>query len=117
MSTSSDRLIRERRTMQAMVEIYCSGHHQSPETLCVECDTFLSYAMQRIEKCPFHDNKPTCRSCPVHCYKKEMLELARSIMRYAGPRMLIYHPILTISHYMDEIISKNNLKLKNNDPD
>jgi hypothetical protein len=116
MSTSSSRLIRESRTLQAMVKIYCNGHHQSTATLCAECDDFLAYAMQRIEKCPFHDNKPTCRKCPVHCYKKDKREMARTIMGYAGPRMLVYHPILTISHYMDEIFSKSDLKLKNNNP-
>jgi hypothetical protein len=45
-----------------------------------------------------------------------MREMARTIMGYAGPRMLIYHPVLTVSHYLDEIFSKSKLKLKNNDP-
>ena len=117
MPTSSSRLIRERRTMQAMLEIYCHGHHQTAGTLCAQCDTFLAYAIQRIEKCPFHDTKPTCRKCPVHCYKNDMREMARTIMGYAGPRMLIYHPVLTVSHYMDEIFSTSNPKLKNHDPE
>ena len=117
MPTSSSRLISESRTLQAMLEIYCHGHHQTAGILCALCDNFLAYSLQRIEKCPFHENKPTSRKCPVHCYKKEKREMARTIMGYAGPRMLIYHPILTISHYMDEIFSKSDLKLKNNDPD
>jgi len=112
-STPSDRLNRERRTIQAMVEIYCHGHHQSTAALCLECHNFLSYAMQRIDKCPLQNNKPTCRKCPVHCYKREMREKARHIMGYAGPRMMIYHPILTILHYNDEITNKNDLRLKN----
>ena len=105
MPTSSNRLIRERRTMQAMVEIYCRAHHHQAAALCSECDNFFTYAMRRIDKCPFHDDKPTCRKCPVHCYKKDSREMARTIMRYAGPHMLIYHPLLTVSHYLDEFFS------------
>lgn len=96
--------------MQTMVNIYCHRHHQTAGSLCAQCGAFLTYAMQRIDRCPFLDAKPTCRSCPVHCYKKDMREMARTIMRYAGPRMLIYHPILTLSHYLDEIINQNNTR-------
>lgn len=57
--------------------------------------------MQRIDKCPFCLNKPTCANCPVHCYKKDMREAVREAMRYAGPRMLLRHPILAILHQID----------------
>src|SRR5512141_1130574 len=89
------RLARERRTIQLMSEIHCHKKHGSKiGCLCNECAELLSYALQRIEKCPFKDDKPTCRSCPVHCYKKDMRERVRRMMAYSGPWMLLYHPIL-----------------------
>jgi hypothetical protein len=91
---------REFRTMGKMVGIYCSAHHDSRE-LCEDCERFLDYAEVRLEKCPYGDDKPTCANCPVHCYKTEYREQAKAIMRYAGPRMLLRHPVLTISHYID----------------
>jgi len=91
---------RELRTMGKMVDIYCSAHHDG-DAMCVDCAIFLDYAHVRLEKCPFGEDKPTCANCPVHCYKPHYREQARQIMRYAGPRMLLRHPILTISHYLD----------------
>lgn len=97
------RLDRERRTIGAMIEIYCRGRHQAAVGLCSECEKLYAYAMQRIDKCPFQENKPACAKCTIHCYKPQMRQEVREVMRYAGPRMLLYHPILTIMHYMDEM--------------
>lgn len=60
------------------------------------------YAHARLEHCPFGE-KSTCRLCTVHCYKPEMRQRMQSVMRYAGPRMLLfYHPIAAIRHLMEE---------------
>jgi hypothetical protein len=99
------RLRREWRTMQVMVGIYCSGHgHQgSPgQVLCAECAGFLGYAERRLEKCPYGPDKPTCAKCPIHCYKPQPREFAREVMRYAGPRMLLRHPWLSLTHFADK---------------
>lgn len=93
-------LDREFLTMSKMVDIYCSAHHDGADR-CESCSQFLDYAGVRLEKCPYGEDKPTCANCPVHCYKKEYREQAREIMRYAGPRMLLRHPVLTITHYLD----------------
>lgn len=96
------RLARERVTMGKMVGIYCAAHHErSDEGLCPECRQFLDYAETRLHKCPYGEQKPTCANCPVHCYKPVQREHARKIMRYAGPRMLLRHPILAIAHQLD----------------
>ena len=34
----------------------------------------------------------------VHCYQPQMREQIRQVMRYSGPRMLLYHPVLAIWH-------------------
>lgn len=97
------RLAREWRTMQVMVGIYCRGHgHCAGAGLCADCQGFLDYAERRLEKCPYGADKPTCARCPIHCYKPQPRELARNIMRYAGPRMMLRHPWLTLAHFMDK---------------
>jgi predicted amidophosphoribosyltransferase len=94
------RLEREKRTVAVMIAMYCRGVHNSPQ-LCPECAALLDYALQRIEKCPFGANKPTCANCTVHCYREEMRERVRAVMRYSGPRMLLSHPILALMHLWD----------------
>ena len=54
--------------------------------------------MARIEHCPFMETKTFCSACKVHCYQPEMREKIRTVMRWAGPRMLPVHPVLTIKH-------------------
>lgn len=102
MQAIQKRLARERVTMGKMVGIYCAAHHERPDGgLCAECRQFLDYAETRLHKCPYGEQKPTCANCPVHCYKPRQREHAKKIMRYAGPRMLLRHPILAIAHQLD----------------
>jgi len=101
MTLETPRLRREFRTMEHMVAIYCVDKHgqQAP---CEACREFLAYAEKRLEKCPYGEDKPTCAKCPVHCYKKRQRDLAREIMRYAGPRMTWRHPWLALLHVLDK---------------
>ena len=102
MDSRNKHLVREFRTISKMVGIYCRDHHdRSARSLCSECGDFLAYAERRLDKCPYGDDKPTCSNCPIHCYKPVQRELAREIMRYAGPKMMLRHPLLAISHLID----------------
>ena len=96
------RLGREKKTLREMIRIYCRGHHGSDGELCVECKALDDYAMCRLDRCPFGQDKPTCAKCPIHCYKPQMRERIREVMRYAGPRMLVRHPILALLHKLDD---------------
>ncbi|NLE37073.1 MAG: nitrous oxide-stimulated promoter family protein [Pirellulaceae bacterium] len=84
-----------------MVCIFCRGHHDTADAPCEECQALLDYAIQRLERCPFGTDKPTCAKCPIHCYKQAMRERIRTVMRYAGPRMLARHPVLALRHCLD----------------
>jgi hypothetical protein len=101
------RLRREYRTMERMVEIWCADRHGQPgpaaTATCEQCQAFLAYAARRLEKCPYGEAKPTCAKCPVHCYKRAQRELARDIMRHAGPRMTFRHPWLSFMHLVDKL--------------
>ncbi|MGQ9501541.1 MAG: nitrous oxide-stimulated promoter family protein [Anaerolineae bacterium] len=96
------RIEREKKTVAAMIRIYCRDQHGSRKALCESCYALLTYAWQRLDKCPFGEGKSTCARCLVHCYKPAMREEIRRVMRYAGPRMLYIHPILAIRHLLDE---------------
>lgn len=95
------RLARERRTITAMIRLYCREQHGAEAGLCPQCQALNEYALQRVERCPFGAEKPTCAKCLVHCYKPEMRVQVRTVMRYAGPRMLLHHPGLAVQHLVD----------------
>ncbi len=96
------RRARELKTIEAMLRLYCRGHrHENRAPLCEDCAALLDYATRRLERCVFGDAKPTCANCVVHCYNAEMRENVRVVMRWAGPRMLLHHPILGILHKLD----------------
>ena len=61
----------------------------------------MRYSEKRLEKCPYGQHKPTCTNCPVHCYKREQREQVKAIMRFAGPRMAMRHPLRSLLHFVD----------------
>lgn len=101
MTALTPRLQREHRILAAMVAIYCRREHRGSEAPCSECRDLLAFAELRLSKCPHGDRKPTCASCPIHCYKQDRREQVRKVMRVAGPRMLFAHPLLTLRHWLD----------------
>lgn len=103
MKKYSTRLKREQHTIHVMIGMYCQTHHHPTGDLCEQCEKLFRYAMERIDKCPFREHKPTCVKCPIHCYKPAMREQVRLVMRFAGPRMLFRHPLLAVLHLWDEI--------------
>jgi hypothetical protein len=97
------RRAREAKTIAAMVHLYCRGHGHTEEVpLCADCARLLAYANRRLQRCVFGDAKPTCADCPVHCYRADMREQIRTVMRWAGPRMLLLHPVMAIAHMIAE---------------
>jgi len=97
------RLQRERQTIAAMCRIYCRHHHGGGNPLCAECAADLDYCFRRLDKCPYGAEKPTCKQCPTHCYSARMREKTRAIMRFAGPRMPLHHPWLSLRHWLDRL--------------
>lgn len=116
----SKRIEEEHHTVEIMIRLYCKHKHYEhtlseqehstkhgtrttgSDALCTECSDTLAYAEKRLRACPFQDRKPTCRRCTVHCYKPEMRQRIREIMRWAGPRMMLHHPVETMRHLLRE---------------
>jgi hypothetical protein len=100
------RIVREKRTIAAMLDIYCRANHGDGVTLCGQCERLLEYAFCRLDRCPFGAKKGACARCPVHCYAPTMRTRIKEVMRYAGPRMLYRHPILALLHQWDSFWKK-----------
>ena len=104
---------REKTTVTLMIELYCIKKHGTRKALCPDCETLRDYAMQRSDKCPFMETKTFCSNCPVHCYKPEMREKIREVMRFSGPRMIFHHPIMAIYHLIESKKEKRRLENEN----
>jgi hypothetical protein len=96
----------EKKTVAAMVDIYCGDQHGHRHELCDECQTLLRYSHGRLDKCPYGAEKPVCRECPIHCYRPAERAAMRDVMRYSGPKMLLRHPWLALVHLWKEHLRK-----------
>lgn len=99
MNTEKKRL-REKQMVTEMIRLYCRKKHGGRE-LCAECNALAEYARQRSDKCTFMEEKTFCANCRVHCYKSEMREKIREVMRFSGPRMIFTNPIIAIRHVIE----------------
>ena len=108
MSNRISKIEREKRTVSAMISLYCQGkkHTSSSSILCPQCAELERYAHARLEHCRFGNAKPSCTRCPLHCYKPIMRQRIREVMRYSGPRMLLHNPIMAIAHLWDFLRAK-----------
>ena len=91
---------REKETVSLMIRLYCRKKHGGKD-LGPDCAALDAYARQRSDKCPFMETKTFCSNCKVHCYKKDMREKIRQVMRFSGPRMIFHHPVMAIRHVID----------------
>lgn len=88
----------EKQVVSLMIRVYCKGRHGRKSGLCEDCAALERYAHSRSDHCPFMEEKTFCSNCKVHCYKPEMREKIRAVMRYSGPRMIFYHPVMALRH-------------------
>jgi len=100
---NNKRLSRERATVRVMIEMYCSVHHSKADGMCAACETLYQYASRMIARCPFHEAKPVCAKCLIHCYSPEMRKEMRKAMTFSGPLLLLIHPGLALLHALDRV--------------
>lgn len=94
---------KKKKTLNFMFDIYKKSHPQRKEDL----DELKSYAFTRIDKCPNVEEGIYCNTCKIHCFKEDEKEEMRKIMKFSGPRMMIYHPILAMDHLISTIKYKD----------
>lgn len=101
----------ESKIVSEMIHIYCRGNHHTKQNLCPECSRLLEHTQWRAAACPFIKTKTFCSSCSVHCYAPNMRLQIKRVMRYAGPRMLLRHPLLTLRHAVESSRNKKRLEM------
>lgn len=99
------RIQKEKETVSKMIEVYCRKNHHHRHSLCEECQDLKDYAMKRLSFCQFGEEKTFCSYCTVHCYTPDYREKIKKVMIFSGPWMLLYHPILAVSHIWQEKVT------------
>ena len=97
--------IKDLKVLLQFTSVYCKVKHSSDQNaiqnlrqelsklpfekypVCKECETFLLYAFERRLNCPL-ECKPSCKHCPVHCFKPGHREKVREIMRFSGQYLM-----------------------------
>lgn len=110
MKTAESKREKEKRIVGEMIKLYCKKQHKVKKGLCPECQALKEYAELRSDKCPFMESKTFCSNCKVHCYKKEMREKIRQVMRFSGPRMIFHHPVMAINHLVQSKKEKRKME-------
>ena len=101
----------EKALVSEMIALYCRKNHMVQKgRLCEECATLASYARERSDKCPFMESKTFCSNCKVHCYRPEMREKIKAVMRFSGPRMIFHHPFAAVSHVLSTRMEKRRME-------
>lgn len=93
----TNRIEREKTIIGRMIRLYCRRKEKN-RVLCPQCERLLAYAHKRLEGCKYGVSKPSCKKCPVHCYAPAYRTKIREVMRYCGPRMILFHPLTAIRH-------------------
>ncbi|WP_141547056.1 nitrous oxide-stimulated promoter family protein, partial [Bacillus pseudomycoides] len=83
-----NRIEREEKTISIMIDMYCKSEHEQ-DTICEECQKLKEYAYFRLTKCPFQEKKPACQNCKIHCYKPDMKDFVKDVMKKSGPKMIL----------------------------
>ena len=101
---------REKAVVSQMIALYCRRQHRTKGGLCSECAGLDAYARLRSDLCPFMETKTFCSNCRTHCYRSDMRERIRTVMRFSGPRMILYHPVMALCHMAAALAEKRQVK-------
>ena len=128
MGAANSKLEREKRIVVEMIALYCRAncdHANGAEpcvrvrggavecvidTLCPSCAELARYACERSDRCPYQETKTFCVNCSTHCYRPEMRERIREVMRFSGPRMIFHHPVAAIRHVVETRAEQRRLR-------
>jgi Nitrous oxide-stimulated promoter len=92
----------EKEMVSKMIKLYCRKKHHNDQELCKDCQNLKTYAVMRLSLCRFGEEKSACSNCSVHCYKPKYRVKMKSVMRYCGPWMLLYHPVYSFKHLLNK---------------
>lgn len=98
---------KDRRTLEAMGQIYCKAHHEGVEKdasgLCEECRGVVEATLARTAVCPF-EHEGNCQDCSLHCQRGEAQQKIKALMSYAAPRMFVRHPLMALEYVRKKFV-------------
>ena len=98
------RIEEEKTIVSKMIKLYCLKKHGN-KFLCTSCIEIHQYALHRLDKCRFANDKSVCAKCPAQCYKLDKREQIRAVMCFSGPLMMLHHPFYALMHIYRVIFS------------
>ena len=108
-ANESARADKDRKTLEAIGQIYCSAHHKdTPKDqagLCETCRETVDRTLERTVSCPY-GHESNCQDCDIHCQRGEAQARIREMMAYAAPRMPVRHPLMTLEYLRKKVRSK-----------
>jgi len=100
--TKRTKIERNKATLEIMVRFYAK-HHRDEDDIDAWCKDLVLYAHKRLDHCPFGSEKPACHNCKIHCYSSNYRAKIKQVMKYSGPRMMIYQPRAFLNHLMHNL--------------
>ena len=92
---------KDRAILEAIGTIYCRAHHaecaQDAAGLCPECREVVETTLAKAQTCPY-GHSGNCQDCDTQCQRGTSKQRVKAMMRYAAPRMVYRHPLMTLSY-------------------
>lgn len=66
-------------------------------------------AFRHAERCPHSFYKTFCHQCPTTCYKLTDLEQIEPIMKYAGRKIMMKHPLIGTKFVINLLMAKKTI--------
>jgi len=102
------RIEKDKKTLEFMISLYCEKKHKLGLENCPSCKDLYDYSIKRLENCRYGEEKTSCKKCKTHCYIPDKREKIREVMRFSGPRIMLYRP----HQYIRYILNSNGSKAK-----
>lgn len=113
----TDPVLREEaQTLRAMVGLYCgenTARREGPANAVPPAKRFSPMRSSAWPPVPTGPRSPVCAKCRIHCYRAGEKAFAREVMRHAGPRLLLAHPVLSLRHLVKSLTVKAPEKPRN----
>ena len=102
MTEKTEKIKMKKEIISLMVKLYCQKKH-TDKILCPQCKDLLNYCFERLESCPEKLDNFFCNNCQINCFAQKQQDEIRKVMRFAGPRMLFYHPPLVVKFLLSKL--------------
>lgn len=97
-----NRIDQEKETLREMVTLYCR-YRLKAKSMPESYEQLVDYAFRRLERCRWGTKKPNCHQCKIHCYAPDKRKQMREIMKWTGPKMIIYAPMKAMRYLINSM--------------